>query len=415
MRPPAATFSLLARLGRRLSAATGGNVALIFALALPPVAVAAVGGIQLSYVVNVRAVSQDVADSAALAGAQQMAVSPVGAADRAVSWARAQLASRSTTSTFQVNAVAVDDHTLKVTIDAYTPSFFGDMLPKGGFRSHAEATGQQQALAPLCVLVDGGGSDYLKLTAASRISGTCLVHSNGDIQVDPLASIGASRVETSGNANGILISPAAQTGAPTVSDPFTSLPIGSGGTCGGAATGGGNNITTTLAAGLHDGDIQYGNNANITLAPGDHYFCGKFKVGNNSTITGTDVSLTFDNGGSFDPGNNGTAVSLSGRQSGPLAGFVWLISRNNTNSFTMQTDPFTKITGAIYSPNAKLILNGSKQAAQASDWTVIAAKSLQTNGQANLQINTNYAGSQVSVPIGIGNKASGGSPVRIVR
>ena len=359
--------------------------------------------------------SQDVADSAALAGAQQMAVSPVGAGARAVSWARAELASRASSSTFQVSAAAVDDHTLKVAIDAYTPSFFGDMLPKGGFKSHAEATGQQQALAPLCVLVDGGTSDYLKLTATSRISGSCLIHANGNIQLDALASITASRVETAGTANGLLIVPAAQTGAPTVADPFTSLPIGSGGTCGGSATGGGNDVTATLPAGLHDGDVQYGNNAKITLAPGDHYFCGKLKVGNNSTITGADVSLTFDNGGSFDPGNNGTTVSLSGRQSGALAGFVWLISRNRTSSFTIQTDPFSKITGAIYSPNAQLILTGTKQSAQASDWTVIAAKSLQTNGAANLQINTNYAGSQVAVPIGVGNKASNASPVRIIR
>ena len=403
----------LVRLIHRLPPATGGNVALIFALALPPIAVAAVGGIQLSYVVNVRSVSQDVADSAALAGAQQMAVSPVGAADRAVSWARAQLASRASSSTFQVAATAVDNHTLKVTIDAYTPSFFGDMLPKGGFKSHAEATGQQQAMAPLCVLVDGASSDLLKVAGSSRISGSCLVHGNGDISADASASITASRVEASGAATGALISPTPLTGAPTVSDPFGALSISYA-----CATGNdqdfGNNATATLPAGVHTGKVTIGNNSSVTLGPGDHYFCDTFAIGNNSLVTGIDVALVFDRMASYSPKPNAT-LSLSGRQSGGLSGFVWIVARNGSGNFNIATDSITKITGAIYAPTTTLVLSGTKPSAQASDWTVVAAKALQVTGAANLQINTNYAGSVVAVPIGVGNKASNASPVRIIR
>ena len=391
----------------------GGNVAMIFALALPPLAVAAVGGIQLSYVVNVRSTAQDVADSAALAGAQQMSLSPVGAAERAQGWAQAQLAQRSGSTTFTVSAKAMDAHTLKVAIDTYTPSFFGDMLPAGGFRSHAEATAQQQAQAPLCVLVDGASSDYLKVTGLARVSGSCLVHSNGDIQVDALASIAASRVETTGSANGLQITPAAQTGAPSVADPFTGLPITTS-TCGTSNNQNyGDSDTRTIPAGLHDGALTAKNNAAWTLAPGDHIFCSTFGIQNNGTITGTDVTLIFAKGATFTVGNNST-VSLSGRQSGNFAGFVWIVAPDNNNNFTIPTDPITKITGAIYSPNAKLILNGTKQAGQASDWTVVAAKALEVDGSANLQINTNYAGSPVTVPIGVGNRASASSPIQLV-
>ena len=412
MFPNPPLWALLRAATRRFAAAVGGNVAMIFALALPPIAIAAVGGIQLSYVVNVRATAQDVADSAALAGAQQLSLSPVGAAARAKSWALAQLGTRNSGSTFTVDSSLVDDHTLKVAVDAYTPSFFGDMLPRGGFKSHAEATAQQQALAPLCVLVDGTSSDYLKVTGLSRLSGSCLVHANGDIQVDMAASIAASRVETSGSANGILISPAALTGAPTVTDPFSALPIPAP-SCGGAPSVTINNgESKTIAAGTH-GKVTAGNNATVSLGPGEHYFCDLVSIGNGTAVTGTDVALIFDKQASFNPKVT-TQVFLSGRESGALAGFVWINARNMTNAFTLQTDPIVKITGAIYSPNAKLILNGTKPAAQASDWTVVAAKALQTTGAANLQINTNYAGSTVQVPIGVGNKAAGGSPVRIV-
>ena len=401
----------LQRLSRRLLAGSDGNVALIFALALPPLAVAAVAGVQLSYVVNVRSVSQDVADSAALAGAQQMSVSPVGAADRAVSWAQTQLATRAASSSFQVSANAVDDHTLKVSIDAYTPSFFGDMLPKGGFKSHAEATGQQQALAPLCVLVDGASSDQLHVTGSARITGSCLVHGNGNVVVDPAASIVAQRVEAGGSATGPNITPSPLSGAPQVSDPFSSLPITY--TCGAGVPETYNN-GDTIPAKVHTGAVEVKNNAVVTMSAGDHYFCSDFKLDDGASVTGADVALVFDRNGSYSPKPN-AALSLSGRQNGGFAGFVWIIARNDTNNFNLQTDSITKITGAIYAPASTLVLNGTKPAAQASDWTVVAAKALQVNGSANLQINTNYAGSPVAVPIGVGNRASSASPVRIVR
>ncbi len=402
----------LVRCFRTVSAAAGGNVAMIFALALPPIAVAAVGGIQLSYVVNVRSVSQDVADSAALAGAQQMSVSPVGAADRAVSWAKAQLATRAPSSSFQVSANAVDNHTLRVSIDAYTPSFFGDMLPKGGFKSHAEATGQQQALAPLCVLVDGSASDQLKVTGTSKLSGSCLVHGNGDVQADAGAAITATRVEAGGAANGP-ITPTALTGAPTVTDPFAGLNLTFPTPC--APTSTPTVMLPIMMPGVYQGPYNVPNNLPQTLLPGEYYFCNSsFSVGNNATLTGSDVVLIFDKAVNIDTKPT-SSISLSGRQNGPLAGFVVIRARNDTGSFKIPTDPFSKITGAIYVPNAELELNGTKTAANASDWTVVAAKKLKLTGAANIQINTNYAGSPVSVPIGVGNKASSGSPVRIVR
>ena len=396
-----------------------GNVALIFALALPPLAVAVVGGVQLSYVMSVKSSAQDVADSAALAGAEQMNLSPVGAAQRAQGWAEAQLASRTGGSKFTISAQAVDDHTLKVAIDTYTPSFFGDMLPAGGFRSHAEATAQQQAEAPLCVLIDGGSGDQLTVNGTSRLTGSCLVHGNGDVLADAGAAITATRVEAGRSASGP-ISPAAMTGAPTVTDPFAGMAIAFP-AC--TPTHRPALILPIILPGVHPDDLEIPNNTIVTLAPGEHYFCGKVGVGNNATLQGSDVALFFDKDGAFETDPNmmksAANISLSGRQSGSYAGFVIIAGRDVTSSFKIPTDPFAKITGAIYVPNAQLELDGSKSAASggASDWTVIAARSLKV-ANANLQINTNYAGSQVYVPIGVGNNhaaTSSGGAIKLVR
>lgn len=406
---------LAARAGRvlaRFAAAASGNVAMIFALAMPPLCVAAVGGVQLSYVMTVKSAAQDVADSAALAGAEQMSLGPVGAAQRAQSWAQAQLAAKNlSTSTFTVTAKQLDGATLKVAIDTYTPSFFGDMLPVGGFRSHVEAVAEQQGEAPLCVLIDGTSGDQLHVQDKSQLSGSCLVHGNGDVVVDPAAAITATRVEAGGNANGP-INPTPAQDVAKVSDPFANLNFAPPQTC--APTHKTVPGALTILPGVHQEDISIPNGTPVVLLPGNYYFCGSVDVGNGATITGSNVLLVFDVNAALTAKPN-ASIQVSGLQSGTLAGFVLAVNGTSSN-YKLPVDPFDKITGAIYAPNTTLELNGSKNgAASASDWTVVAAKALKVSGGANLQINTNYSGSQVYVPIGVGNnhQAVGGGAVHL--
>ena len=109
----------------------------------------------------------------------------------------------------------------------------------------------------------------------------------------------------------------------------------------------------------------------------------------------------------------GSNVSLQGLRTGALAGFVLATARDATSDFHLDVDRFSTITGAIYTPAAKLVLDGSGSAAQASDWTVIAARALDVTGSANVVINTNYAASATPTPTGVGDRISAG--VRLVR
>ena len=117
--------------GRRLSwrDASGGNVALIFSLALPILLVTGLGGVQLNQVLADKKRSQDVADSAALMGASQIAVTPGGVEQRTQSYALAQLADVAAGATVTVQASGATGSAMTVAIDTQRASFFGNLLP----------------------------------------------------------------------------------------------------------------------------------------------------------------------------------------------------------------------------------------------------------------------------------------------
>ena len=71
----------------------------------------------------------------------------------------------------------------------------------------------------------------------------------------------------------------------------------------------------------------------------------------------------------------------------------------------LNSDAIKELTGTVYIPNATLRIDGTKVTAEASDWTVIATRALKLTDKPRVQINANYAGSQVPVPGGVGNKA----------
>jgi hypothetical protein len=144
----------------------------------------------------------------------------------------------------------------------------------------------------------------------------------------------------------------------------------------------------------------------LELAPGEHYFAkGQLQLQGDATLTGSDVALIFDKQSHFDFTQQAT-VNLSGRTSGPYAGFVVATTRRNTGTFNISATSAEKLEGTIYIPAATLQVQGvSNKVAQQSAWTVVVAQSIQLNGSANLVINSNYATSSVPVPDGVGNTA----------
>lgn len=412
----------------RLKHDVRGAIALKFALAMPGLALLAVGAIDLTAVNATRDHLQDVADSAALAGAPSLSLATDGTAarERASAFFQAQMTQWPNPPTVEPSFSIIDQggqRAIRVTVKGHRASFFGSMLPPGGWHFTAQATASTVGLVPLCVLVTGGSQDKgLSLKQSPRMTAPgCMVHSNQDIDVKG-GSIAAARVQAVGTATGV-ISPTPGTGAARISDPFAGLSLNPNRPCdvnvtaGGLVStglGGGNGLGVALnsgivrlPAGVHCGALLFGGTSQLILEPGDHWFLGSvLTVSDSAKLTGRDVVLFFDKASRFD--FRGQAqVNLSGRETGPYAGMVMGGTRDNTQAFNIAADNVEALLGVIYIPEARLVIDGSAAVARDSAWTVIVAKYLELKGSPTLFINANYNTSSVPVPAGVGPTTGG--------
>ena len=369
------------------------------------------GGAEVAEVVKAKRELQWDVDTAALNGARELGTDRSNAtAVRAKTFA-ASLATRSTARWTVVTSSAMDATTGAVTVDqtASRASFFGNLLPPGGWHLHVTSTAVSNAKAPLCVLgTQAWGQNVVSLHTSSQINASgCLVQSDSDLVSTGSSGVLAAAVRTVGAASGA-ISPAPITDAPAIPDPFSSLAIAVPKQCtdqGITVTSGG---TASYPPGVHCGIVQVQGSGSLVLGPGDHYFLNTiFDLIGNGAITGSDVVLVFSGTSAF--GFKGNAsLSLDGRQSGPFAGFVLVTDRNYIGSLEISTSNAHRLHGTIYVPNGNLLVSGSgTKVADQSPWTVVVAKTLTTDGSAQMMINSNYAGSFVPVPAGVG---AGGTP-----
>jgi Flp pilus assembly protein TadG len=398
---------------RALLANARGGTAVIFALGAPALALLACGAIDLAGVNSDRTSMQDAADATALAMAKQLGIATAaGITARSQDYAVGQLAQVATRDGVTVTTtIAANNSSVTVAIDGKRPSFFGNLLPPGGWKMHAQATASTLGELPLCVLSSGtGGTDNLLVQNNSLLTADkCLVQSDQNIATDGGANLTAGLAQATGTASGP-ITPAPQAGAPPIADPFASLNIPAPSPLG--CLLGVLDLTQVLLIvlpGTHCGNITVGQGQTMQLLPGTHYFKGgTLTIKDNAVLKGSNVVLIFDKDASFNFTNT-SSIDLTGAQNGSYAGFVIATTRDNTNTFTVSSDSARKLEGAIYIPDATLQVTGTgNKVADQSAWTVVVAKALQLQGSPNLVINANYAASNVPVPAGAGNNYHSG-------
>ncbi|HXQ13309.1 MAG TPA: pilus assembly protein TadG-related protein [Caulobacteraceae bacterium] len=386
---------------------------MIFALGAPALALLACGAIDLAGLNSDHTAMQDAADATALAMAKQLGVATAaGIQARATDYADGQLGPIATRDGVTVTTtIAADNSNVTVAIAGTRQSFFGNLLPPGGWQLAAQATASTLGELPLCVLSSGtSGTDNLLVQNASLLTASsCLVQSDQNIVADTGANLTAGLAQATGTASGP-ITPAPQAGAPTIADPFASMSIPPPSPLGCLTSV--LDLTQVLLVvlpGTHCGTITIGQGQTMQLLPGTHYFKGgTLTIKDNAVLKGTNVTLIFDNDASFNFTDT-SSIDLTGAQNGSYAGFVILTTRNNTNAFTISSDNARRLEGAVYVPDATLQVTGtSNNVADQSAWTVVVAKSLQLTGSPNLVINANYAGSNVPVPAGAGNNYHSG-------
>lgn len=392
-----------------------GNIALMFALIGPCVILIAVGAVDLGNVQSARVKLRDIAETAALAGANELglAINDTAAVERAKNFVTVHVSEWKNSPDIIPEITVIPNEgqrVMQVVLNGHTPSFFGSLLPPGGWRFKVEARAVSVGLTPLCVLVSGStGSKMLNIKDTGRLSAPqCLVHSNRDILVEG-GSISAYQVQSVTSARGV-INPAAGTGAPEIPDPFKQLNLKEQAPCPLVDEAVPDVLTGRfhLAPGVHCGQFKMAGDSVLVLEPGEHWFVeGKLEMKGNSRLEGNDVVLFFDKQSKFDFKDH-SVVKLDGRKRGIYAGMVMVAARGNKQDFGISSDHVESLLGVIYVPDAQLIVEGGKaDIARDSAWTVIVARSLQLKGAPSLIINANYAASDVPVPEGVGPRKGG--------
>ena len=390
-----------------------GGISVIMALGLLVLALLVAGGIEMADLVSERAKLRNVADSAALWGASSIALTGEddGADQRTKAFAESQLASTPLRMSATVEAQVVDLGTpdepkpaLKVIIRGQRDSFFGNLFPPGGFKVSVASTALSVSRVPLCILAHGTKDAAKEKDTSNVVAGGCLVHSNADLRVDSGAKIEAGLAQAVNTASGP-IDPDANSGAKAIADPFAKLDINTKGTCPLALPLVYELGIVTLPAGRHCGDIKVAKNATLRLAAGEHIFVhSKLELQENSGLEGTAGSvLIFDKDSTFDF-KDGARVNLVGMKTGAYAGFLIVGARDNTHDFRIAADNVENLLGTIYVPNARLVVEGKKDVARDSAWTVIVAKQVELKGDPTLVMNTDYEIGGVPVPAGVGAK-----------
>ena len=396
----------------RLAGDHSGGVAVLFACALPLIILLVCGAVDLTSVHGDRQKAQDVADAAALMAAKQMGLSDSkGVNERATAFVRQELSRMNDRFNYKVAAVTAEDGaSVRVSIDGRRTSFFANLLPPGGWRISVAATAGAVGRVPLCVLssgVDQGSA--VDMREASRVTAPgCLFHANSDIEVSNTAWLQAATTQSVGKATG-RISPAPQQSAPPIDDPFRGMSI--------TPPALSLKLCTpldlvfqlgiqVLAPGVHCGNLRAAKNATVRLLPGEHYFAkGQLELREQSVLQGDDVVLIFDDSSAF-KFTDGSQISLTGRRNGRYAGFVLATTRANRNVFEISSSSARQLLGTIYIPEATLKVTGSaNRVADQSAWTVIVAKSIKMEGSPDLVVNSNYGGSPVQPPTGVGPNA----------
>lgn len=395
-----------------------GNLTILTGMLVLPSAIAVVMAIEIVALNNERALMQSAADAAALAGARDLMVS--GSSRRnAKSFAERFALSQvgAYTDRAKVHFIATPEKEGVFAVDGYAvrPSFFGDLVPKGGFKIRVRSVAENMVRQPLCILGQNDASGENAIAgdgSAGLLAKGCVVHANGDIVLKDRASVSAGTVRTSGSSQGGTISPTPNVGALKIPDPFASRAISPPKDCAKVPDGGTDvwtKNTLTLSPGMHRTQFVMRGTSVMKLLPGEHYFCSSSFISEQARLEGQNAVMIFIDGGLT--AREPASVSLKGRETGTWAGFVIVTGRDNPNSVSFLSRNVDELLGTIYMPNSHLLVNSPGAVAEASQWSVIVANRLIVNNAAQLVINSDYEGSPVPVPTGVGSNVGGASDI----
>lgn len=119
-------------------------------------------------------------------------------------------------------------------------------------------------------------------------------------------------------------------------------------------TSGATNYTAGTSGPGHYTSFTVNNNASINLSPGTYYF-DDANIGNNSTITGSDVTIIFSASASF----KNIAGSTQFKLSAPITGQYEGIAMASLSKSALNFQGISGFSGALYFPNSAVSYTGN--------------------------------------------------------
>ncbi len=372
-----------------------------------------------SFMQHQRNMMQTAADSAAMAGSQELSYGDMAAAGKADA-ARNGYTDGTSSVTVTINnppssgPYAANSAYVEAIVSKPEPTYFMRALGVGTLTVSARAVAYEGS-GPNCIYV-------LNPSAPSAFSanGNVDVNSSCGLLVDSSSSTGLSVVGnvqitapsigvTGGYSSGgnSSLTPTPKTGVIPASDPLSNLQAPTVGSCAHTnfslnGNSGSSGSPYQLYAGTYCGGISVNGNAVLHFNAGTYVLAGGgMSISSNTTMSGTGVTFYNTTGtggyGGISFGGNST-VNLSAPTSGPLTGILFFQDRSIPTSGAASTftgNSSSTFDGAIYFPTTSLSFHGNSSS---NGYSILVAYQLTLSG--NDSLGSNYT------------SLTGGSPIK---
>jgi Flp pilus assembly protein TadG len=436
-----------AGLCRRLAVARSGATAATLALSLP--AVIGLGGLAVDY----NAVSgsknrlQQVIDSAAIAVAREMTLIAVNSSQANLLAGQYVAANIPANTPYKISvtaelleenfAVRVKGQQQVVTPLGLIERFVGVSVIEASALARVTAAGQSK-LCLLSLSQKTNGGIYMH-NGAMISAAECVFHSNSTQKKAVILSAGskikASQIcarggieNQSSTIEGQLVTDCAEMKDPLASKPEPQAPL----LCNGSKLAY-NSGSHALSPGAYCNGLTISGTAKVKLNPGVYFFRGgALSVTDSAEFTGAGVTLVFlDNKSPFKFENN-SLIQLSAPTSGLTAGMLlWesasvlpllgnltegllglsLDKPKKVTAHHINSDRARELTGTIYLRQGALLIDSTRPIADLSPYTIMVVETLDLYDGPNLVLNSNYSGTAIPIPAGLG--PIGGKQVRL--
>jgi hypothetical protein len=177
--------------------------------------------------------------------------------------------------------------------------------------------------------------------------------------------------------------------------------------------------TATLYPGVYCGGLLVTNGAQVSLSPGIFVFRdGPLVVDGGSSFKGQNVGLYMKGAGANLMFAQASSISLTAPKSGPMTGILIFDDPSGVaapeasgkhpkvgkspREHSILSDDARTLLGTIYMPQGRLIVDATSPIADRSAYTVMVVQQLDLYEGPNLYLNTDYAGSDIPTPQGLG-------------